>query len=425
MTRRSRREFIKAGSTTVLAALLQDRFISKGFGFANADEKLPVAAIVTIYTPNSHTDVIVGKILEGYQQNGGAGPDLRLVSMYTDQVPEKDLSRAMAGKHGFQISKSIDEAITGGTNQIQVAGVLSIGEHGNYPLTPDTKQQMYPRRRFFDEIVATFRRCGKSVPVFNDKHLSYRWEDARYMVDTAASMKFPLLAGSSVPLGWRKPVLELPRGCEIESALTIGYSGFEVYGFHALEAHQCMIERRRGGETGVTAVQAVTGDAILETKSKGRWSGELFAAALKQLPGPPHDTGGWIKNKQASVYLLEHRDGLNSAVVMANGLAAGFAFAVKLKGQTEPLATYFQLQEGAPFGHFAYLLHAIDRTIHTGKAAYPVERTLLTTGILDRIMHSLAKDGERLETPELTISYEAANWPFANSPDSVMSLPSD
>lgn len=255
MARSTRRDVLKAGLATALGGVLHGSLVRKARADGDA-EKLPVAAIVTIYTPNSHTDVIVGKILEGYQQDGGVGPDLRLVSMYTDQVPEKDLSRQMAAKHRFQLATSIDEAITLGTNQLQVAGVLSIGEHGNYPLTPDTKQHMYPRRRFFDDIVATFRRCGKSVPVFNDKHLSYRWQDAKYMVDTAREMKFPLLAGSSVPVAWRRPAVELPRGCEIEAALTIGYSGFEVYGFHALEAHQCMIERRRGGETGMAAVQA-------------------------------------------------------------------------------------------------------------------------------------------------------------------------
>jgi hypothetical protein len=110
---------------------------------------------------------------------------------------------------------------------------------------------------------------------------------------------------------------------------------------------------------------------------------------------------------------------------MANGLAEGIAFAVKLKGQSEPMATYFHLQDHAPFGHFAYLLQAIDHTIRRDQAPYPVERTLLTTGTLDRLMRSLASDGERLATPELNIDYEASDWPFANSPHSFMKLPSE
>lgn len=423
MTSLNRRDLLKAGLSTAVGAAIPTA--SSALGFAPAREKLPVAAVVTVYRKNSHADVIVGKILEGFQQDGGKGPDLRLVSLFTDQVPNGDLSRELAEKHGFRIAKTIDEAITLGTDKVQVAGVLSIGEHGDYPFTPDTKQHQYPRRRFFDEIVATFRRCGQVVPVFNDKHLSYRWKDARVMVETAKKMNFPFLAGSSVPVAWREPPLELPRDCEIEAALTIGYGGFESYGFHAIEAHQCMIERRRGGETGVVSVQAVTGDEIRKAESAGLWSSELFAAALKQLPGAPQDSDKWITKNNSATYLLQHRDGLKSAVVMANGLARAQAIAVKLKGRAEPLATWFKLQNGAPYGHFAFLLHAFEETIHSGQAAYPVERTLLTTGILDRVMQSLAQDGRRLETPELAVSYQPSDWPFANHPRSTLSLPSD
>ncbi len=423
MTSLNRRDLLKAGLSTALGAAIPTA--PSALGFVPAREKLPVAAVVTVYRKNSHADVIVGKILQGFQQDGGKGPDLRLVSLYTDQVPNGDLGRELAEKHGFRLAKSIDEAITLGTDRVQVAGVLSIGEHGDYPFTPDTKQHQYPRRRFFDEIVATFRRCGKTVPVFNDKHLSYRWEDARVMVETAKEMNFPFLAGSSVPVAWREPPLELPRDCEIEAALSIGYGGFESYGFHAIEAHQCMIERRRGGETGVVSVQAVTGDEIRKAESAGLWSSELFAAALKQLPGAPQDSDKWITKNNSAAYLLQHRDGLKSAVVMANGLAKAQAIAVKLKGRAEPLATWFKLQNGAPYGHFAFLLHAIEETIHSGRAVYPIERTLLTTGILDRVMQSLAQDGRKLESPELAVTYQPSDWPFANHPQSTLTLSSD
>ncbi|MFN9975890.1 MAG: hypothetical protein ACK58T_38960, partial [Phycisphaerae bacterium] len=81
---------------------------------------LPVAAVVTEYRPDSHADVILGKILEGYDQKRGPGPALKLVSIFTDQVPEGDLSRALAEKYGFRIAKTIDEALTLGTNRLQV-----------------------------------------------------------------------------------------------------------------------------------------------------------------------------------------------------------------------------------------------------------------------------------------------------------------
>jgi hypothetical protein len=385
------------------------------FAAREPKKKLPIAAVVTEYRNNSHADVIVGKVLEGYRQDGGAGPDLEIVSVYTDQVPKGDLSRSLAKKHGFRICKTIDEAITLGTGKVQVAGVLSIGEHGNYPSTEDTKQKMYPRRRLFDGIAASFRKAGSVVPVFNDKHLSYNFADAKHMVDTARAMKIPFMAGSSLPVTWRRPAIALPLGCEIEAAIGVGYGGLESYGFHAIETLQCMIERRKGGEIGVKSVQAVRSEAAWKAEREGRWSQELLEAALAAMP---NTAKGKLKDKlrpDAPFYLFEHSDGLKSGVAMANGAARSFGFAAKLKGREEPVAVWFELEDAKPYGHFAYLLRAIDRMFQTGKPSYPVERTLLTTGLIDTVMHSLADDGKKIETPQLNIEYQPADWPFANA----------
>ena len=124
-----------------------------------------------------------------------------------------------------------------------------------------------------------------------------------------------------------------------------------------------------------------------------------------------------------AVYLLEHRDGLKSAVVMTDDLAPEFAFAARVKGRAEPVATWIRLQNGPPFGHFAQQSRAIEETIHTGRAVYPLERTLLTTGALDRLMHSLAQKGKRFDTPELAIAYQPSDWPFANHAQTRLVLP--
>lgn len=378
-----------------------------------AAKKLPVAAVVTVYHRNSHADVIVGKILEGFQQDGGPGPQLELVSLYTDQVPDTDMSRDLAAKHGFRLAGSIEEALTLGGPKLAVAGVLNIGEHGDYPAVPQTGQVMYPRRRFFDEVVATFRRYGQVAPLFNDKHLGYQWDDAKFMVDTARDLGIPFLAGSSAPVAWRSPPLALPLECEIEEAVAVGYGGLESYGFHALELLQCMVERRQGGETGVRSVESVQGDAIWKAERERRWSRKLLQAALATLPGVETDRMEEKLQEGAAFYLIEYRDGLKATVAMANGLAAEFAFAARLKERPDPVATWLQLQDAAPFGHFAYLLKAIEHTVHTGRAAYPVERTLLTTGVLDAAMHSLAGGPSRVETPHLDIAYQPVDWPFA------------
>lgn len=381
-------------------------------GPAPRRKPLPVAAVVTAYRPNSHADVLVGKILEGYDQRGGPGPDLRLAAMYVDQFPKNDLSRGLAKKHGFRLAKTIEEALTLGGDDLAVAGVLCIGEHGDYPYTKDTRQHMYPRRRFFDAVAAVFRKRRRAVPVFNDKHLAYAWADARHMFDTARDLRIPFLAGSSLPVAWRVPPLALPMNCELRSALALGYGGYESYGFHALETLQCMVERRRGGETGVAAVQAVRGEEIARAEKDGRWSRALLDAAAATTPAPPRGRAKAFP-KNAAFYLIEYRDGLRAAVAMSTGLANQFAFAGSVGGRDQPAATWFQLQEERPYGHFAHLLRAIEHTIHTGRPAYPVERTLLTTGILDAVMHSLAGDGRLIRTPHLNIAYRPVEWAFA------------
>lgn len=412
----SRRRFLQTAFGSAGLTQWDSHLVAHLFAADNKPrEKLPIAAVVTVYHKNSHADVIVGKVLEGWQQDGGLGPDLKLVSMYVDQVGDNDLSVALSQKHGFKIAKSIDEALTLGTDSLAVAGVLSIGEHGKYPSVPETDQVMYPRRRFLDEIAATFKRCQKVVPVFSDKHLSYAWSDAKHMFDTARELRIPFMAGSSVPVMWRNPSATIPIGSEITEAIALGYGGLEAYGFHSLEGLQCLMERRKGGETGVKSVQSVTGDGIWQAEKEGRWSRALFDAIVEASPTPYNGKQPRPKemSKNAVFYLIEYRDGTKATVAMETGFTHEFACAVSIRGHEKPFAVNFLPQDGPPFGHFEHLLRAVEHMFHTGKPAYPVERTLLTTGVLNAALHSLAEKSRRLETPQLAVNYEPVDWPFA------------
>jgi hypothetical protein len=386
------------------------------------DNRKPVAAVVTEYRRHSHADVIVGKILEGYNHDGRAFPDMRLVSLYVDQFPEGDLSRGLARRHRFTIYRTIEGAVTLGRDRLAVDGVLIIGEHGRYP-TNSRGQVLYPRRRFFEAVANVFARSGRAVPVFNDKHLSATWGDARRVYDRARELHVPFMAGSSLPVTWRRPPLQLPRGCELVEAVQVGYGPLEGYGFHALEALQCMVERRRGGETGVRAVRCVQGEEMWRLLDRGAWSRPLLEAALERVPA--HAPGDYraptARARDAALYLVEYRDGLRAAVAMLNGWlhegdGGAFTFAARLRGRDRPVATHFYLQQPDPFAHFAYLVRAIDSMVRTSHPAYPVERTLLTTGILDALMVSKAEGNRRVQTPYLNIRYEPADWPYARDP---------
>ncbi len=375
-----------------------------------ANNRPRVAAIMTEYQGYSHADVIVGRFVKGYTLGVQPfWPRCQVVSMYVDQFPSGDLSRGIAAKYGIRIEPTIEKALSGDGKQLDVDGVLIVGEHGDYPHN-EKGQHMYPRRRFFEAAVRTFEKAGQSVPVFNDKHLGFAWDDAKWMYYQARAMHFPLMAGSSLPTTWRRPELELPLDDELTEAVAVGYGGIEAYGFHALETLQCMIERRRGGESGVGAVTCLEGEDVWRAARAGRWSRKLLDAALACCENAPEGLPE-ERCKQPIAFLIEHRDGFRSTVLILSGYASAFSFAAQRKSDSEPLATQFWLQEPS-FGHFSYLVHNIESMFLTGEEPYPPERTLLTTGILDAAMTSRFKDHTRQETPSLAkIAYRSPDKP--------------
>ncbi|MCP5117805.1 MAG: hypothetical protein GY953_43860, partial [bacterium] len=150
-----------------------------------------------------------------------------------DQKPEGDQSADRATEFGFKVYPTIAETLRCGGDRIGVDAVLIIGEHGDYPRN-ELGQKLYPRYEFFRQCVEVFEEDGRAVPAYNDKHLSYSFEKAKWMVDQSRRLKFPMLAGSSLPVTWRLPEIDLPRGCEIESALVVGVGGSDAMDYHAL-----------------------------------------------------------------------------------------------------------------------------------------------------------------------------------------------
>lgn len=369
-----------------------------------------VAAVVTVYRKNSHADVIVSKILKGWNHDGRAGPALRLASLYVDQFPEGDMSRRLAKECGFPIVSTIDEAITLGTDRVVVDGVLSIGEHGDYPWN-DLGQHLYPRRRFFESITSTLERCGQVVPVFNDKHPGPVWSDALWMYDRATQLKLPWMAGSSLPVSFRDPDTTLPLGNKVEDCLAIGYSGLDIYGFHTLDFLQCILERRTSAESGVRWVQSLPTTSIAELVANKTIRTDLLDAGLKASRTDRH---ALFANppKDGAVFLIKYRDGLLAPVLMLPGLASAIAVAFRQPNGT-PQAVRTEERAEPRYPHFAYLLKGIEQMIHTGKPAYPVERTMLAAGVLDRLLRSRKAGGRRLDTPELAIGYKPVDYGYA------------
>jgi hypothetical protein len=387
----SRRDFLAAGTGLAASALVPPRRAKR------------LASIHTVYTLRSHAYHIAGRFLHGYPLEGVLHrPEHRIVRMFNEQTPEGDLSRGLAATHGFEMSTSIAQAL-GGEKGLDVDAVLLIGEHGDYPQN-ELGQKLYPRHRLFMEIVAQFRKAGKSVPVFSDKHLSYDSKLAHEMVSMSRELGFGFMAGSSLPVTWRRPGLEPAIGTPITEGLVVCYGGPDIYGFHGLETLQVMMERRAARETGVKAIRGLRGPGVWKAGDDGLWSWELLEAALSRCPS--RNIGSPKENVAEPVaFLLEYKDGARGTVLLLNEHVADFAFAGRIRGAKDPVSTLMDLPAPPGARYFSALCHNIEKLFTTGRSPYPVERTLLTSCVLEHALRSLHAGGARLESPLMEVDY--------------------
>jgi hypothetical protein len=348
-----------------------------------------VACILNVYSPNSHADVFLSRLLDGYRLNGTwHSPRVQTVSFYVDQFPFNDMAREQAAEHGIRICSTVTEAIAG------VDGVAVIGEHGAYRRTP-RGNIMYPRKRYFDEITRAFEAEGRVKPLLNDKYLAYEWSDAKAMFDRVRAMRIPFACGSTVPLSWQRPALDLPASPKFDELLSVSYSDLEEHAYHGIEAMQSVAERR--GETGVAAVRYLEGDAVLKISPK------LLEAALAARVNPPPEDRG----QKAEAFLIRYRDGLEASVLNLDSKTRDYLFAARLRGDARPLATCFYISLYV-HSHWGFMARMFEDLVLSKRPQMPVERTLLANGVLLAGLESRRKGGAWIDTPELGISY---SWP--------------
>jgi hypothetical protein len=357
-----------------------------------------IACLSSTYHVRSHSDNFITRFLEGYWIGDQYyPPPFDVASLWMDQIHPADIGRRLAKAYNVPVTPTIADALTLGTGKLAVDGVILVCEHGNYPHN-EKQQQLYPRYEFFEQVVKVFKDSGRSCPVFVDKHLSYEWTKAKRMYDWSRELKFPFMAGSSVPVTFRRPEYDPALGTEMESALSVGGGWIADGGiFHILETMQSFAERRKGGETGVRAVQMLTGDDVWKAVRR-----DLLDAALARRQRS-HSTKR-PEEMRAVLSVVEYRDGFRGAAI-ALGDVSDYLAAVKPKG-AEPQATccYIPIENS---NNFSNLVHGIVRMIETGTPPYPVERTLLVSGALSSIMESGYRKGVRIETPDLKIAYKA------------------
>jgi hypothetical protein len=355
---------------------------------------------------------------------GGLGRDRTVKTQPAPEKPEpsekpertSDLSRARAQQFGFRLCSNIPEALRCGGDRIAVDAVLAIVEQDDYP-SNDRGQILLPNYDFFQQCVQVFEDEGRGVPYFNHKQLSFSFDEAQSMVKTANRLRFPLVAGSSLPATWRLPDVDIPLGAEVEEAVMVGVGG-DGMEFDALDALQCMLERRKGGETGVKAVQLLEGDDVWAAGNAGRWSKDLLSSALSRsdtpmgltvLDGRTQDlvASGVLPQlvKDPAAYCIEYSDGTRATLLMLNGAIMDYNISARVAGHGM-VSTQFFLPPPPNVTYSACLAARIEQLFESRSTAYPVERALLTSGVLEACSHSRHRLNQRLETPQLAVSYQ-------------------
>ena len=260
----SRREMLGITGVAGLAALTGISTDALG----NIQERKPRIAVLATFwgATRSHADWLVNKLIDGYWWQGAHTESrIEIASLYLHQHDTSQLGQKVAKAKGIPVYKTAAEALTLGGKELAVDGVVIVAEHGNYP--NDMKGHwLLPRWLIQNQVIRVFEQSKRSVPVFNDKHFSYNWDESKWFFDKSRELGFPLTGGSLLPVYYRKPDLELENDTPIKNSVVVGAAPDEGAIFHCIELLQAFVERRKGGETGIKSVQSIRGPESLKWK---------------------------------------------------------------------------------------------------------------------------------------------------------------
>lgn len=409
----TRRRFLAGAAATTVAGALRSKTP------AAAPQPKRIAFLGTEVREHSHSQHFLDRLTLGYAWRGAwQRPRVEVASVYIDQFPEGDLARKRALRHGLPLYPSIAETLTLGGNELAVDGVVIIAEHGDYPVN-ERGQRLYPRYEWFKEVVKVFDSSRRTAPVFNDKHLSTSWARCREMVDDSKRLGFAFLAGSSLPVTWRLPCVDVPHGAPLAESVCVCYGGVDSYDFHGLETAQCMSERRAGGEVGIRSVHALRGDAMWEhlARPERETTARLMESALRRSHTLPVEEGyvtepvsvDWARRvlPDTLAYFIEHRDGFRTTMFLANLRDFNYAGLRSDNGEIISCQMYLPMpgHSATTADFFHPLVRHIETMVLEGRAPYPVERTLLTSGMTLAAVDSIHRGHLRVDTPEMEVAY--------------------
>ena len=412
----TRREMLGITGMAGLAALTG---IAAGAVPQTAEKPPRIACLVTYWAATrSHADWIITKLLDGYWWKGAHTPSrVDVVSVYINQLETSELGQKICKSKNIPIFKTVGETVTLGGEELAVDGVVIVGEHGVYPKNLKG-QWLLPRWWMYKQVIDVFEQSKRSVPIFNDKHLSYSWDEAKWMFDKSRELDFPLTGGSSIPIYFRKPEIELDIDTPIKTSIVVGGASDEGGLSHCVDVLQAFVERRKGGETGVKSVQNIRGPETWKWTERNPWAARLLDSVRKSFDLKP---GSFEETEKPIVCIVEYNDGTKAAVYSGRGV--GWTYAGEIEGHKDPTIVSM-LGFPGPFSQY-HAANAFDHWIIemmlTRKEPFNAERLLLSTGIVSYNMESNWENGRysaigrRIETPFMNMTYHSTRGPLFNT----------
>ena len=365
-----------------------------------------IAFIVESWYPWSHADVIGTRFLEGYRVGDKVySSPLTVASVYTDAPQPNDKTRALATRYGFRIATSVAEALLDDARsprpRLAVDGVL-IATREDLPKFGGQLASPTPRLRVVREVLRILDQTGTRVPIFVDKMPAANWGDSQTIVAEAARLGVPLMAGSVLPY---TPLDRPVRGGGVEVGIVIVSAPYWAFAFHAAELLQGFMEQRTTREVGVSTIREV-GRAYWSMPDRDRWGGRVFDALLAsartkiaRAVAVPAGLG-----PETYVLLIQYVDGTRAVLALVPRVFDDTEFLLGAQHADGSMSTGGLLLQGEPFDHFGYLVHALAAFFTTGHPTVPVERALLTTGIV-LLGQEARQAGGPVSSPSLAISY--------------------
>lgn len=353
-----------------------------------------LAVILHEFTLPSPGQQLLDRFLAGYPRDGAFHKPPFQAALYIrgQETAQPELARREKA-FGLVVSHSLSEAL-GSAQGILIAGAQPVLEMS--ALTRETIEKADAGARCF-----IYGSLGSDYP------------QAKALADLAAQRRIVLQAGTTLPWASRLPPVSFPAGVPLREALVVVQGEGIEAGLFGFEALWPMIEGRPRGEPGVRRLKFFADEEVWLAQAKGEWSTSLLAAALSRSNTPQGDpladgrtqdlVGLGLVPKLARsprAWLLEHRDGMRSAILVLNGVVRECnAATLQANGRIWSAQLYRPPLPTAP--DFHRLADRLEEYYRTGKWAAAASRPLLTAAALEACRQSLREPKRWIEVSPL------------------------